>query len=146
MLTLIVVQAQFGDCLLLQSSDGDKSTLVLVDGGTSQTYEKHLKPTIETLLHKERKIDLVVLSHIDNDHILGLLDLFEDIKTNKESKKSQVIHVGSLWHNSFSDIMDENRNNSLLMRKLFLSKQFSAVTLKSNKLHIPVIDALKGVE
>ena len=145
MLTLIVVQAQFGDCLLLQSSDGDKSTLVLVDGGTSQTYEKHLKPTIETLLHKERKIDLVVLSHIDNDHILGLLDLFEDIKTNKESKKSRVIHVGSLWHNSFSDIMDENRNNSLLMRKLFLSKQFSAVTLKSNKLHIPVIDALKGV-
>ena len=97
------------------------------------------------LLHKERKIDLVVLSHIDNDHILGLLDLFEDIKTNKESKKGQVIHVGSLWHNSFSDIMGENRNNSLLMRKLFLSKQFSAVTLKSNKIHIPVIDALKGV-
>lgn len=145
MLRLIVVQAQFGDCLLLQSSDGDKATLVLVDGGTSQTYEKDLKPTIEALLHKERKIDLVVLSHIDNDHILGLLDLFEDIKINKESKNGQVIHVGSLWHNSFSDIMGENRNNSLLMRKLFLSKEFSAITLKSNKMHIPVIDALKGV-
>ena len=85
------------------------------------------------------------MSHIDNDHILGLLDLFEDIKTNKKYKNGQVIHVGSLWHNSFSDIMDEKRNNSLLMRKLFLSKQFSAITLKRNKMHIPVIDALKGV-
>ena len=87
---------------------------MLVDGGTSQTYEKDLKPTLEALLHKERKIDLVVLSHIDNDHILGLLDLFEDIKTNKESKNDNVIHIGRLWHNSFSDIMDKNKNNSLL--------------------------------
>ena len=105
MLTLIVVQAQFGDCLLLQSSDGDKSTLVLVDGGTSQTYEKHLKPTIETLLHKERKIDLVVLSHIDNDHILGLLDLFEDIKTNKESKKKVKSSMSEVYGTTLSAIL-----------------------------------------
>jgi beta-lactamase superfamily II metal-dependent hydrolase len=144
-LKLIVVQAQFGDCLLLQSSEGDKSTLVLVDGGTSQTYGKYLDPTLNSLLQGERKIDLVVLSHIDNDHILGLLDLFEDIKTNKESKNDKVIRIGSLWHNSFGDIVGENGNNSLVMRKLFLSEQFSAITLKSNNMHIPVINALKGV-
>jgi beta-lactamase superfamily II metal-dependent hydrolase len=146
LLRLIVVQAQFGDCLLLQSSNGVKQSLVLVDGGTSQTYEMDLKPTLEALLHKDRKIDLVVLSHIDNDHILGLLDLFEDIKTNKEPKINKVIGIGGLWHNSFSDIIDENGNKSLLMRKLFLSKQFSAGALDSNKIHTPVIGALRGVE
>lgn len=143
MLKLIVVQAQFGDCLLLQSSEGDKSFLILIDGGTSQTYERDLKPTIEALPSRARKIDLVVLSHIDNDHVLGLLDLLEDIKKNKDSKNDEI-RVMSLWHNSFSDIMDEERNNNPLIRRLSLSKQFSEITM-SNNMHLPVIGALKGV-
>ena len=145
MLKLIVVQAQFGDCLLLQYSDGGKSTLILIDGGTSQTYGKNLKPTIEALPSKERKLDLVVLSHIDNDHVLGLLDLFDDIKKSREAKMDEIIRVRSLWHNSFNYIVGENRNNDLLLSDQFLSEQISAVTLQSNEMHFPVIGALKGV-
>ncbi len=145
MLKLIVVQAQFGDCLLLQSSEGDKSILVLVDGGTSQTYENDLKPTIEALPRKAMKVDVVVLSHIDNDHILGLLDLFEDIEKNRDSKSDETIRIVSLWHNSFSDIIDEYRNNNSLIRSLSLPKLFSSITKKSNTMHLPVISALKGV-
>jgi beta-lactamase superfamily II metal-dependent hydrolase len=144
-LKLTVVQAQFGDCFLLQSSGGGKSVHVLIDGGTSQTYEIDLKPSLEALSNKEGILDLVVLSHIDNDHVLGLLDLFEDIRKSRESKKDEIIEVETLWHNSFNDIVGENRNNDLLISNLFLSKQFSAVTLKSNNMHVPVIGALKGV-
>jgi ribonuclease BN (tRNA processing enzyme) len=145
LLKLIVVQAQFGDCLLVQSSVGDKSNLILIDGGTSQTYEKDLKPTISKLPSKEETLDLVILSHIDNDHVLGLLDLFEEIKKNRETSVDEIVRIRGLWHNSFTDIINENIDNSLLMRKLFLSNQFSAIALASNTMHFPVIGALKGV-
>jgi len=79
---LHVVQAEYGDSLILESGVGNNSTTVLIDGGPYQTFEKHLKPTLQKLLIKG-KLDLVVLSHIDNDHIIGLLDLLEEIKTPK---------------------------------------------------------------
>jgi ribonuclease BN (tRNA processing enzyme) len=143
LLKLIVVQAQFGDCLLLQSYNEDKNNFILVDGGTSQTYEKDLKFVISKLRSKQKKVDLVILSHIDNDHILGLLDLFEDIKRNREANADELI--GGLWHNSFKDITDEKTDSSRLMQKLFLSNQFSAIGLDTNRTHLPVIGALKGI-
>jgi ribonuclease BN (tRNA processing enzyme) len=142
-LKLIVVQAQFGDCLLLQSYNEDKNNFILVDGGTSQTYEKDLKFVISKLRSKQKKVDLVILSHIDNDHILGLLDLFEDIKRNREANADELI--GGLWHNSFKDITDEKTDSSRLMQKLFLSNLFSAIGLDTNRTHLPVIGALKGI-
>jgi glyoxylase-like metal-dependent hydrolase (beta-lactamase superfamily II) len=145
LLKLIVVQAQFGDCLLFQSSSEGKTTLLLIDGGTSQTYESDLKPALEAFPKEERKLDLVVLSHIDNDHVLGLLDLFEDIKKSRVSKKAEIIKIESLWHNSFSDIVGEQRQNGLLINERFLSGQFSLVDLDGDKIHAPVIGALKGV-
>ena len=45
----------------------------------SQTYEKNLKPTLDTILTNQN-LDLVILSHIDNDHVLGLLDLLKQSK------------------------------------------------------------------
>lgn len=145
MLKVIVVQAQFGDCLILQSRDSNKSTLVLIDGGTSQTYNKDLKPTINALASKEKKFDLTILSHIDNDHIFGLLDLFEEIKMERQSNAEEIVRIESLWHNSFSDIVGENTYDQLEIRNLFLSKQFSGAALNSNMNHLPVIAALKGV-
>ena len=77
-----VVQAEYGDCLILESKTGKNSTTVLIDGGPYQTFEKHLKPTLQKIPIKS-KLDFVVLSHIDNDHIIGLLDLLEEIKSQK---------------------------------------------------------------
>jgi Metallo-beta-lactamase superfamily len=145
LLKLIVVQAQFGDCLLLQSSDGDKSNLILVDGGTSQTYQNDLSPTLETLLRKEKKLDLVVLSHIDNDHVLGLLDFFEDIKENREANGNEIVSIDRLWHNSFGDITGVKTDNDKLLQMGFLSNQFSAINLDTDIRHFPVIGALKGI-
>ena len=121
MLKLIVVQAEFGDCLLLQSSDGNNSISILIDGGPSQTYEKHLKPTLDTVL-PSKNLDLVILSHIDNDHVLGLLDLFEAIKKEKESGGSEVLKIGGLWHNSFSDLIGTNSDDNKLVQKSFFVK------------------------
>ena len=144
MLKLIVVQAEFGDCLLLQSSDGSNPISILIDGGPSQTYEKYLKPTLNTVLHG-RNLDLVILSHIDNDHVLGLLDLFEAIKREKESGDSQVLKVSDLWHNSFSDLIRSDNYANKLMQNLFSSNQFFAIENENKIGELPAIGALKGI-
>ena len=144
MLKLIVIQAQFGDCLMLQSSDGSNPISILIDGGPSQTYEKHLKPTLNTVLHST-KLDLVILSHIDNDHVLGLLDLFEAIKREKDSGGSEVLRVTNLWHNSFSDLIRSNSYAIKLMRSLFSSNQFFTFGNDNKIVELPAISALKGI-
>jgi beta-lactamase superfamily II metal-dependent hydrolase len=48
---------------------------------------KRSKNTLNQTLQKlpiECKLDLVVMSHIDNDHIIGVLDLLEEIETQRE--------------------------------------------------------------
>ena len=49
MIKVYVIQAEYGDCLILESSKGNNSTTVLIDGGPYQTFEKHLKPTLKKL-------------------------------------------------------------------------------------------------
>jgi len=43
MLNLHVVQAEFGDCFILESSEEKKNTFILVDGSLFQMFEKYLK-------------------------------------------------------------------------------------------------------
>jgi hypothetical protein len=144
LLKLIVVQAEYGDCMILQSSDDTNSTSVLIDGGPSQTYEKNLKPTLDTILTNQN-LDLVILSHIDNDHVLGLLDLFEAIERERESGGSKVLKVNGLWHNSFSDLIKSNNDTNKLMRNLFSSKRFFSIENKNKITELPALGALKGI-
>jgi beta-lactamase superfamily II metal-dependent hydrolase len=144
LLKLVIIQAEYGDCLMLQSSDGGNSTSVLIDGGPSQTYEKNLKPTLDMIV-TSKKLDLVILSHIDNDHVLGLLDLFEAIKKDKESGGSEVLKVSGLWHNTFSNLIRSNNGANKLMRNIFSSNQFFGVGNNSKIDELPVLSALKGI-
>jgi ribonuclease BN (tRNA processing enzyme) len=122
---LHVVQAEYGDCLILESSTGKNSTNVLIDGGPYQTFENRLKPSLQKLPIKG-KLDLVVLSHIDNDHIIGLLDLLEEIKDQRENGVKELVKVSKLWHNSFNDLIqiDEDVNT-------FLKNSFLTLNIKS---------------
>ena len=104
MLKLFVVQAEYGDCLILESSDGNNSNFILVDGGPSQTYKRHLNTALKMIV-TNKNLDLVILSHIDNDHVLGLLELFEAILKDKEGNGGESIKIEGLWHNSFSDML-----------------------------------------
>jgi len=114
-----VVQAEYGDCLLLTSENGKNTTTVLIDGGPYQTFEKHLKPTLQKL-PKNGKLDLVVLSHIDNDHIIGLVDLFGQIKEEREKGRKELVKIAKLWHNSFNDLLQIDEDPNTFFRNSFL--------------------------
>jgi hypothetical protein len=118
--SLDVQRARKGDCLLLHYGTKDDPGLALIDGGPGQVYKPHLKPRL-TQIRKARglgsdeslPIDVLMVSHIDDDHIKGLLELTNELVNAKDSKQPLPLKVSSVWHNTFDDIIG-NKPDELL--------------------------------
>jgi hypothetical protein len=114
---LTVFQAGKGDCLLLESADDKR---ILIDGGTAASFKAHVAPALGALREAGKALDLVYLSHIDDDHIGGVLALldtelgwrvhdFQRRTGNSHHPEPDVPRppeVGELWHNGFSEQVD----------------------------------------
>lgn len=87
----------------------------MIDGGRYQTYQKHLKPTLQMLPIK-RMLDLAVLSHVDNDHTIGLLDLLEEIRNKREQGTKELVMISKLWHNSFNDLFRTVQDANIFLK------------------------------
>jgi beta-lactamase superfamily II metal-dependent hydrolase len=106
--SLDVLRARKGDCLMLHYGLEDEPHLMLIDGGPSNVYKPHLKPRL-LQIHEGRgleeedplPVDVVMVSHVDDDHIKGILDLAKEQRTEPDVR----LEVGSLWHNSFDDLL-----------------------------------------
>jgi hypothetical protein len=106
---LEVLRAHHGDCLLLHYGTRTKPGLALIDGGPHKVYKPFLRPRIEEL-RAERGldeadpllVDLMMLSHIDADHVVGLLELTKELIA---ARTKRIVQVSNLWHNSFDDIV-----------------------------------------
>ena len=72
--TIHSLPATYGDCIWIEYGQKDHLHRILIDGGTSGT-KKHIKEMLEGLPKESRHFDLVVVTHIDRDHIEGLLSL-----------------------------------------------------------------------
>ncbi|PWC52421.1 MBL fold metallo-hydrolase [Azospirillum sp. TSO22-1] len=105
---LHVVQALHGDCLIVEHEDGGTRRFILVDGGPAGVYEEHLKPYLTQLVGAGGPLDLVVLSHVDDDHVVGVLELFADIDLATVNGDTPPVALGELWHNSFRATVDED--------------------------------------
>lgn len=103
-----------GDSILISFKEGQKSINILIDGGRQATYVQkgkngkpeygELKDTIDAIRERDEKIDLLVLTHVDDDHIGGVLKWFE---------KDENAHtlIGKVWFNSgrlISEYFDED--------------------------------------
>ncbi len=76
MMQLTMLPAGHGDCLLLEYGD-QAQYRVLIDGGTSGTW-KRLASHLSALPPEQRHFELVMVTHIDADHIAGMLKLLDD--------------------------------------------------------------------
>jgi beta-lactamase superfamily II metal-dependent hydrolase len=103
---LEAVQANDGDCLLLHYDSKDKPGLILIDGGSRGVYKKYLKQRLEQLRAKARQLELrlVMVSHIDADHITGLVDLFKEQSELFDNGAPLPYKIRSVWHNSFEKL------------------------------------------
>lgn len=86
-----MLQASYGDCTLIEltKNDGELFT-ILVDGGTANSYRQGIKRDIETYLDEGKHIDLVIVTHTDNDHISGLYGILTN--DNIVSKVKRIIY------------------------------------------------------
>jgi hypothetical protein len=110
--TLEALEAQFGDSLLLHYGDKSSPKLVVIDGGPSGTYDDSLKPRLAELRKARAKggtlpIRLLMVSHIDADHVQGVLDLTSELAQADEDGEPSPYRVTTLWHNSFDDLVSK---------------------------------------
>lgn len=98
--------AHAGDSLLLHYGDAKGKGLMVIDGGPAKTYLPSLKPRLSELANKGQTfIELMMVSHIDDDHIHGILELMEDIEEARNDGNPVPYVIDTLWHNSFDDIV-----------------------------------------
>ena len=45
-----------------------------------------------------------MISHIDSDHITGILDLFKALAQQREDGEDEFCQIQTLWHNSFEKL------------------------------------------
>jgi hypothetical protein len=129
--SLDVRRARKGDCLLLHYGTKENPRLAIIDGGPSRVYEPHLKPRLDQIRNARHPgadepltVDMIMVSHADEDHIQGILDLTREMLATPHAPRLRVL---SLWHNSFDEVID--RDPSELMSAM--AAQFGAASLES---------------
>lgn len=71
-----VFPAGAGDCLLIDFIKEDYR--ILIDGGYAETYRKYLRKCLTELAAQGKRINLLVVTHIDSDHIGGIQAFLEE--------------------------------------------------------------------
>jgi hypothetical protein len=104
------INAFEGDCLLIETGGAD-NRFALVDGGPRGAFNRHLGNYLTSVIGEDGTLDAVVVSHVDGDHITGVLDLLADIEARKADDEANVITVRDLWHNSFARTLDNDRRS-----------------------------------
>ncbi len=90
-----------GDAFLIRANE----TNVLIDGGYAATFHTEISTDLQAIAATGEALDLVVATHIDADHISGLIALLE---ANKSSDQSKVVTIRQIWHNSLRSITTMN--------------------------------------
>ncbi len=120
MLVLEALRAKFGDSLLLHYGDATDPKLIVIDGGPPGVWNETLRPRLEALraeraLAPEQplEIELMMVSHIDADHISGLIEMLQEQKDLRDNKKPLTYRIKRFWFNSFDDVIGKAADASL---------------------------------
>ena len=118
--TLEALNAEHGDCLLLHWGERLVPHFLLIDGGPgNDTFINLLRPRLEQLRQRfaaggPLPLPLVITSHIDDDHIGGLLALLQSL----DRSSRDLARIDCLWHNSF-DALAGDRVSEDRLKQVF---------------------------
>lgn len=93
-----MLPAGHGDCLWIEYGDASATHRVLIDCGT-QPSASGLLERIAALPDKDRRFELLALSHIDSDHIGGALPLLKSMRNG--------LAVGDVWFNGWRHLSQQ---------------------------------------
>lgn len=124
--TLEALEAKHGDALVLYhgKDDGNRS-IVVIDGGPHRVYRQSLRRRLESLRPEgeDLHIPLMMLSHLDEDHIQGLVDLTDELvemSNDPANLPDDLLNanvalpyrIDAAWYNGFDKIL-ENKDAEL---------------------------------
>lgn len=99
--TIEMLPAQEGDALLVEWGADGPNHRILIDGGRGgRALNGQLTAAFERLSVDQRHFELVVCSHMDADHIAGLLGLF--------GQPPEGFSVGEVWFNAFRHLPQDD--------------------------------------
>jgi hypothetical protein len=111
-----VFHSEEGDCLLVFTDDAAHH--VLIDGGKERSYTAHVRDVLADLRGEGKRLDVVYLSHIDEDHIQGINTLVGDEVAWRihefqvtgdpnlpEPEQRRPPEIGEVWHNSLFELL-----------------------------------------
>jgi len=129
-----------GDCIILQWNNIFNNKIAVIDTGYSNDGKK-IKDFINKY-HNTNKIDLVIITHADADHIGGLKYILEEMEVEE-----LWIHKPWEYNNDLKSLFLDGRitNHSISERlKIFLENAYEAVKI-ANKKNIKIYEPFKGL-
>jgi beta-lactamase superfamily II metal-dependent hydrolase len=90
--TIEMLPARQGDALWIEYGDAARPRRLLVDAGTPETW-RLVRAKLERLPVEHRSFELLVVTHIDKDHIGGVLPMLEDTDLG--------LSIDDIWFNGY---------------------------------------------
>lgn len=95
-----MLPARQGDCLWLEYGPPEDLHRVLIDGGPEGSFAQ-LRTRIEALPANARHFDLVVATHVDRDHVAGLIPLLQ--------ARGLGLRIEDVWFNAWQHLAPGSR-------------------------------------
>jgi Metallo-beta-lactamase superfamily len=125
-----VFPAGIGDSILVRCISDSGTENILVDGGVKRTYEDHLATRLKELANAGERLDLLIVTHIDTDHIGGALEL---LKANGDAAAPQLIPIDDIWHNGYRHLGLKGREPTDKEKQSVLSQVSGVMDEKSEE-------------
>ena len=100
MFRIEMLPAGHGDCIYLEYGDSESPHRVLIDGGPYYAF-KPLAMRIKEMARKNLAFDLLVVTHVDCDHIDGMLKILGSNLSNLRKSDTDI------WFNSWEQLKEE---------------------------------------
>jgi len=94
---LDMLPAREGDCLVLTYGDDASPHRVMVDTGRKATY-RSIKKSLSLIPSAQRRFELLIVSHIDRDHIEGVIEMLSDPEL--------AISFRDVWFNGYQHLQN----------------------------------------
>lgn len=112
------LQANKGDALVVHYGPATQPRFMVVDGGPSGVFRERLRKRLEAL--RERwygdeplPIELLLVSHMDDDHIRGVLDLVAALVQYAEDHRPPPFRIKKVWHDTIQEVAGDSLRQTL---------------------------------
>ena len=97
MYNIHLLPALFGDSILIEYGKKTKPSYILIDGGPFYGFSKMMKG-LKKAAPKLKELELLIVTHIDIDHIDGIVKLL--------NQKKLPFTIKEVWFNGYDEIKD----------------------------------------